>query len=405
MEYGRLPWQAEYRTYSVQRKSREPLVRFIVDGLQAASCRVIFASDPGTAPFRVTFETPQGERLGIVAYAFLANRRVIKNRPSDERRFQIKYGSDTRGYHDLWQDPLGLYTTLLIGIDPEDGIFVSADPIQNSPTRFFKSVEFKDDHAQAIQAEGWFAWERHVHYSSRCPEDSDRYEVLVGCRQDEILRLIKFEREALGEDPGHRQWLADQPRDIYGGSIDRPPVPDEIMNSSRVHILAREFELDESQVFDLIASTPRLKMAVRGWVAEEHLRRHLASVPGVSDCERLIGDKQSDVSLRYRGSRPIIVECKNALRKTDAQGRPRVDLQRARASLSDPCSRYYSPEEFDLVAACLHAVTDRWEFRFHTSATLAPHTRCAGKLDNKVRVGEEWIADVESRLAQIADVA
>lgn len=387
MEYGQLPWEPEYRTYRVKRSDREPLVRFILDGLRASKCRVIFASDPGVAPFRITFETPDGERMGVVAYAFLANRKVTKNRPKDERRFQIKYGSDKSGIHELWQDPLGLYTTLLVGIDPQDGIFIGADPIQNSPTRFFKSIEFKDDHADGVKAAGWMAWERHVRFSSRRPEESDRYEVLVGGRQDEILRLIRFEREALGEDQGHRQWLAEQPPESYGGAAVAGPTSDGLVTPTRVHKLAREFELEESEVFELIASTPRLKMAVRGWVAEEHLRKRLEVIPGVTECHRMTGDRDSDVSLRYRGSRPVVVECKNVLRKRDAAGRPKVDFQRARASISDPCSRYYSPKDFDLVAACLHAVTDQWEFRFHSSATLAPHERCDGKLDHKVRVG------------------
>lgn len=403
--YSDLPWEPEYQTYGVQRKAREPLVRFVLDGLHAARCRVIFASDPGVAPFRITFETPQGERMGVVAYAFLANRRVTKNRPEDERRFQIKYGSDKKDYHDLWQDPLGLYTTLLIGIDTEEGIFVSADPVQNSPTRFFKSIEFKDHHAEQIHSSGWFPWERHVRYSSSRPDDSDRYEVLVGGRQDEILRLIRFEREALGEDQGHRHWLAEQSASSYGGLTIDDTDPERLVTPSRLHTLAREFELEEAEVFDLIAGTPRLKMAVRGWVAEEHLRRRLEVVPGVTECHRMTGDRDSDVSLRYRCSKPIVVECKNVLRKTDAAGRAKVDFQRGRASLKDPCSRYYSARDFDVVAACLHAITDNWEFRFHPSATLAPHEKCDGKLDHKVRVGDDWVEDVESCLAEVISAA
>ncbi len=85
-----------YRTYRVQRHAREPLVRFMVDALQSADCRILNYSDPGQAPFRLTFEAPDGERLGIVAYAFYANRRETKNRPEDEHRFQVKYGSEQR---------------------------------------------------------------------------------------------------------------------------------------------------------------------------------------------------------------------------------------------------------------------------------------------------------------------
>lgn len=128
------------RQYRVQAADREPLVRFILDGLRDASCRIIFASPPDRAPFVITFETPAGERMGIVAYAFLSTSRLTKNRPTDERSFQIKYGAkelDADGIpvlHPIWQDPFGLYTTLLIGIDLEQGYFVSLDPEMHNPT-------------------------------------------------------------------------------------------------------------------------------------------------------------------------------------------------------------------------------------------------------------------------------
>jgi hypothetical protein len=109
----------------------------MLGALRGAGCRIIHTPLPTRAPFRVTFETPDGERLGIIAYTFLANSRETRNRPKDEHRFQIKYGSkqvvaEARGSigkeHDLWQDPYGLYTTLLIGINPERGFFVAAGP-------------------------------------------------------------------------------------------------------------------------------------------------------------------------------------------------------------------------------------------------------------------------------------
>jgi hypothetical protein len=81
------------RTYSVQPASRRPLLNFMLAGLADAGCRLLYNSGPGRAPFVMTFESPTGERFGVVAYAFLANRTVTKNRPPDERSFQIKYGS------------------------------------------------------------------------------------------------------------------------------------------------------------------------------------------------------------------------------------------------------------------------------------------------------------------------
>ena len=105
---------------------------------------------------------------------------------------------------------------------------------------------------------------------------------------------------------------------------------------------------------------------------------------------------QPDVQLRFGGSRVMTLECKNVLRK-QRKGFAHVDFMRTRASKSDPCSRFYSPRDFDVVAACLHAVTERWEFRYARASWLEPHKKCAGKLSNAVAIDERWsrpIADV-----------
>jgi hypothetical protein len=67
--------------YNVSPSAREPLLAFMLDGLRAAGCRILFASESGRAPFVITFETGQGERMGVVAYAFLATRTPTANRP------------------------------------------------------------------------------------------------------------------------------------------------------------------------------------------------------------------------------------------------------------------------------------------------------------------------------------
>ncbi|MFY0527661.1 hypothetical protein ACN28I_32445 [Archangium gephyra] len=389
----------EFRTYSVSQRGKEPLLKFIVDALEGEGCRILHASPSNKAPFRITFETSAGERLGVVVYAFLANSKLTKNRPEDEHRFQVKYGPDEKKLHHLWQDPYLLYTTLFCGIDPERGIFVGADPVLHSPTRFFISIEFKRHHVEAIQETGWHSWER-----EHRADDDKPVEVLVGGTAKNFLRYIRFEREAMGEEQGHRQLLAEKlaertsPRLIQTvtGTADLSPSP------QRLHALAREFELGESQVLDLIASARRLKMAVRGWVAEEHLVGKLRQVPGITDCERVDEEGSPDVRLRFEGSRLIHVECKNVLRQTAAGNVPRLDFQRTRASKGDPCSRYYSPDDFDVVAACLHAVTEKWEFRYVLPGQLAPHARCPGKLANNVRVGDGWKEDIRTVLREVA---
>lgn len=67
-------------------------------------------------------------------------------------------------------------------------------------------------------------------------------------------------------------------------------------------------------------------------------------------------------------------------------GSARVDLQRTRASKADPCSRYYSPHDFDVAAARLHAVTEQWEFRYVLPSLLQPHAKSSGKIASNVTV-------------------
>jgi hypothetical protein len=277
--------------------------------------------------------------------------------------------------------------------------------VLHSPTRFFISIEFKRHHVEAIQETGWHSWERERERERKRKAGDDKpVEVLVGGAASSFLRYIRFEREALGEDQGHRQLLAEKLSALASQRLVQPASSAGMLlpPPQRLHALAQEFEMDESEVLDLISEARRLKMAVRGWVAEKHLVLKLRQVPGITDCERVDEEGSPDVRLRFEGSRWITVECKNVLRQTAAGNVPRLDFQRTRASKKDPCSRYYSPKDFDVVAACLHAVTEKWEFRYTLPDWLAPHARCPGKLANNVRLGEVWKEDIRAVLREVA---
>lgn len=379
----------EYRVYRVQPRSKKPLLDFMCNALESAGCKLLYKPAPDEAPFRFVFETPEGERMGVVAYAFHANSELTKNRPPDEHRFQIKYGNNDKKLHPIWTDPYSLYTTLFVGIDPERKIFVGADPVLHDQTPFFISLEFKRAHVNDILARDWYSWER-----SHRAGDNKPVEVLVGGTAKSFLQYIRFEREAYGEDPGHRQLLAERFLLTKGRrGLTIPTSAGPVPPPDRLHALAKEFQMGESEVLDMIAKARMLKMAVRGWVAEEHLLRKLAKVRGVSGCQKsTVG---ADVQLRYR-NRPLRVECKNVLRETTKSGLVRIDLQRTRTSKGDKCSRFYSPKDFEVVAGCLHAVTLKWEFKFAASSMLDPHPSCVGKLVNNVKLDERWTESAAS---------
>lgn len=388
-------------TYRVSSSDREPLIRFIAEGLESHGCRLIYVPPADSAPFRFVFDSPHGERIGIIAYAFFANNKLIKNRPPDEHRFQIKYGGDLAGHHEIWQDPYQLYVTLLLGINPEWNFFVAADPVLRSPTRFSVSVEFKEEQARAILEKKWLAWERERRPGKRASEDP-LFEVLIGGTRDQLLRLIRFEREAWGEEPGERHFLAER---FAAGTplVTASPellAPAPVISEAHLHALAEEFALPEAKVLDLIAERRMLKMAVRGSVAEEHLVNALKTVNGVDSCHRLEDDRGPDVQLSYRGKQ-IRVECKNTSRVRTKEGYEKIDLQRTRASKADPCSRYYRPSEFELVAACVHAVTGKWDFKYAPTAELDAHGTCEGRLSNNVKLDRRWSIDAADALSRI----
>lgn len=392
----------DYRTYAVAPKKRESTVRWLTEGLEAAGCEILMRPDGSQAPFRVVFKTPTGERLGAIFYLFTITSTRTKNRPEDEWRFQLKYGSKDGALHELWQDPTELHTTVLLGVDPDTGRFVAADPVLHSPTRLFISLEFKQHHMDQIRTRGWHAWER-----LSTIDQARQFETLVGGRPEHLLDLVRFERAAKGLDPGNRHLLAEtwlSQANGTGGEVTGEggglvAVPS--LSGDALHQLAEEFAMSQDQILDMIQHTPRLKMAVRGWVAEQHLEKELAQIPGVTDCARIVGEGQPDIQLRYRGSDLLFLECKNVLRAKPSGALAKVDFQRTRASKSDPCSRYYRREDFQIVAACMHAITVRWEFRFRLARDMAAHSTCPGRLAHNVKVDGSWCSAEEALAAVV----
>jgi len=375
----------ELQRYRVSR--RGPIVAKIRDALECSGARLISSPSPSEAPFEFAIETREGERLRLICYAFLANKYRQGGRPADEHRFQIKYGSDFQSYHDLYLDPKREKITLLFGVHVETDLFIAVDPAMYNPTWFSRSVEFKTSELEKASRNGWHGWERERSMGRRkqeMPLASSETESVLGFTPDHFVRYALFERVATGLDAGERLLLIDRMGTL---NLDRPAD----------HPLEQQFGLSAREILDIIWGRFRLGAAVRGGVAEHHLGKLLESVPGISSVKRLDEDGRPDYQVIFK-RRPYLIECKNVLRKASPRG-PRVDFQKTRASKGDSCSRYYARDAFEVLAACLHPVTERWEFRFACTSKLEPHATCDGRLSPHVIVaGDVWAPDVAGLL-------
>ncbi len=354
---------------------RGGLVTFVADALERSGCRINRMPDPTRAPFIFNVRAPWGDTLDLICYAFLANKYLQKGRPPDEHRFQVKYGSEFHRFHDIYLPQGPNEVTLMFGVHLEEGVVVAVDPAMHNPTWFSRSVEFKTAHVEEIQETSWYGWERERLWARRrqLPLENFQTEVLLGLVPERFADYIRLELQTTGVSPGERLLLIER----GGVRIDEG------------HPLEMELGLSMKEILDMIGGgARRLLVAVRGRAAEMHLRRLLVSTPAIDSVSGVDEDGKPDFIVSYRG-RALRIECKNTLRHL-RQGKPKVDFQKTRASKADPCSRYYRPDQFEVLAACLHPVTERWEFKFRPTEALAAHPKCSGHLSQHVLVNGDW---------------
>src|SRR5204862_4587430 len=104
--------------------------------------------------------TEDGEALDLVLYAFTANKYGQGGRPSDEHRFQIKYGSDFKRPHPVHIDHTAAQITLMLGVHDTKDVLIAVDPAAHNPTWFSSSIEFKSPELDQALEKGWHCWER-----------------------------------------------------------------------------------------------------------------------------------------------------------------------------------------------------------------------------------------------------
>lgn len=379
--------------YSVSR--REAIVAAIETALKQSGAEVVVPANPKLAPFEITAIEPTTKKaLRLICYAFTANKYRQSGRPLDEHRFQVKYGSEFDRYHELYFDPTHERVTLMFGVHLEMGLFVSVDPRMHSPTWFSRSVEFKTEQLERARTNGWHGWERERSDARRKlvrPQESLLTETVIAFTPDQFLSYVELERLASGFDCGQRLLLSDR--------IEQQLVRQRLGPKVVPHVLEAQFGIAAERILDLIHEEFRLAAAVRGSVAEHHLERYLRNVRGIETVTHLHQDGEADFSIEYEG-KSYKIECKNVLRHMQG-GRPKVDFQKTRAAKSNPCSRYYGRSQFQVLAACLYPVTQKWEFRFVATSALPSHKTCPGRIASTVLVDDTWSVDLAALLKRL----
>jgi len=373
------------KTYSISSK-RQPVIDLLLRAVEDSGGRVVSCSYPDqkVAPIFLGAEDEDGHRYGLLTYPFTTTRRLIKNRPRAEHRFQIRFGDPVRVRREtnpLGHDPAGVDVTLVLAVDPERDLIVGLDPLVYAELPMGISGYYRDQHADAIGGPGWSTWTKEKS-KPRTDQGSnwEGLEAMVGFETNRFLDYARFEAIAtsLGLDTALRMSLGER---FATGRVDR-------------HALERLFGVDAATILDIVDANFRLGVAVRGSVAEHHLGMLLASDPAVSWHEPIDQDGQPDFRLRLQDGRELTIECKNALRETYKDGDAKVETQKTRDS---GAGRKYTFDAFDIVAACMFSITGRWIFKFKRTADLLPWTKDPTRIGAIQRIDGTW-ADSLSEL-------
>lgn len=372
---------------------RDDVHGFLKRAVERGGGEVLYMSDPNRAPIYIGIQGGNDERIGMLCYPFRCNPAPIKGRPPDEHRLQIRYGGEATWDqdHPLGRDIAGVDTTIVLGVHLDMELLIGLDPLRYNPLPMGISIEFKQaDLDQAVRT-GWHVWERENRPGRRRGEArvGEGLETLVAFVPERLLAYLGFERRAsgLGLDPPLRYRAAEV-------AATDPILPYGIGG----HELENEFDLSSHEILEIIANRTRLSVAVRGGVAEHHLQLHLNDDPRVRRATPIDRDGEPDFDVELANGQRWLIECKNVSPNTYADGSPKVEVQKTRSQRGDPAGRFYRPDQFDIVAACLYAVTGHWEFRFKATAEMERHIHHPDRLAVLHRVDSTWSRTVADAL-------
>lgn len=383
MEDELLAGRAFGEVYRVQ--GRSDLHDFLAHSVEASGGRLLYVSDSGRAPVYLGVQLDSDERIGMLVYPFRITRNTIRNRPDDEVRGQLRYGSEDswKREHPVGRDIAGADVTMILGIDLAEGVLLGLDANLWDPLPMGISFYAKEAEITQAKETGWHVWEKVNRGGNKRAEarSPTNLETVVAFTPDRLIDYARLERRAtaLRLDPPLRFSAAT-------AMADRT-LPDE---PQRRHVLEKQFALTSEQILDIIGGRNRLSVAVRGGVAEYHLEKQLTGAPGIASVQRLDVDAMHDFDVTLDDGTFLRVECKNASPKTSAGGAFKVEVQKTRASKGDPASRFYAADGFDVVAACLFSPTGRWEFRFGRTADMARHKDFSDRIAPIQTITDDW---------------
>jgi hypothetical protein len=171
------------------------------------------------------------------------------------------------------------------------------------------------------------------------------------------------------------------------------------------HPLEVKYSLTAQELLDAIERRFRLKVALEGAVAEVHFERKLkvASQEGwLKAYEAHDVDGMHDFTAVTLDGLAVRVEVKTIRNGKVVQ----VELQKTRAAIGNPGSRYYDVSHFDVVAVCVGRQTEDWsQFRYALVRDLPRHTGYADKLKvmHPIPVDEEAVPRWYSRFKDVID--
>jgi hypothetical protein len=374
------------RVYKVS--GRSDLHAAILEAISESGGKVLYSSAPTRAPFYFGIQTLRGERFGILVYAFRIVNGKTKNRPDDEVRGQLRFGSEESWNqdHPVARDVAGVDITLLLGILPDAGLFIALDPNLWDPLPMGISFYAKQSNLDSMGDSGWYVWEKDNRTGKkRSARSESGLETLVAFEKSRLLDYVRFERSAtdLMLDTALRHSAAEKYQE-----------PDFARKLVGTHELEDQFQLSSSQIMEIIASRTRLSVAVRGGVAEHHLQSFFQSAAEVERVSSLDIDAMHDFDVSMKSGEKLRVECKNASPNKYADGSFKVEVQKTRASKGDPSSRFYRADAFDVVAACLYSATGQWIFRFKLTSNLARHKDFPECIAPMQKVDHTWATNI-----------